>query len=143
MSRPFPLDFEECAMARAGAISDALKNVQGGLSKGGTSYDIPGPGGAAYASYDLYLKKLYETAWVPPQAGRGNEPAVEVEIVIARDGTVLSHRVLKPSGRRELDSSINTVLRRINKVRPLPEGGTDQKRTFRINFNLTETPNVG
>jgi protein TonB len=131
------------AMARAGAISDALKSVQGGLSKGGTSYDIPGPGGAAYASYDLYLKKLYETAWVPPQAGRGNEPAVEVEIVIARDGTVLSHRVVKPSGRRELDSSVNTVLRRVTKARPLPEGSTDAKRTFRINFNLTETPSVG
>jgi TonB family protein len=133
---------KKLAMARAEAISGALKSVHGGLSKGGTSYDIPGPGGAAYASYDLYLKKLYETAWIPPQAGRGNEPAVEVELVIARDGTVLSRRVIKASGRRELDNSVNTVLRRITKARPLPEGSTDAKRTFRINFNLTETPSV-
>ncbi len=134
---------KKLAMARSGAVSDILRNLQGGLSKGGTSFDMPGPGGAAFASYDLYLKKLYEMAWVPPQAGRGNEPAVEVEITISREGKVLGHRILKPSGRRELDNSVNTVLNRIKTVKPLPEGGTDPKRTFRINFNLTETPSVG
>jgi TonB family protein len=133
----------KAALARASAVADAMKHLQGGLSATGTSIDIPGPGGVAYASYGLYLKKLYEGAWIPPMAGRGDEPIVEVEIVIAKDGTVLSSRVIKPSGRRELDNSINNALKRVRKARPLPEGTKDEKRLFKLEFNLTEKLSVG
>ncbi|HTG44297.1 MAG TPA: hypothetical protein VK633_07165, partial [Verrucomicrobiae bacterium] len=58
----------QLAQVRAGALSDALKRVQGGLSSLGGSYEIPGPGGPAYASYYLALRKFYEDAWIPPTA---------------------------------------------------------------------------
>ncbi len=133
------------AQARAGALSDALKHVQGGLSKGGSAVDIPGPGGPAYASYYLALRKFYETAWIPPAAGRGDEPAVEVEVVIGKDGTIISQRIAKKSGRRELDNSVQNALNRVFRAKApkFPEGSTDEKRTFRINFDLTERLNVG
>jgi TonB family protein len=132
------------AAARVSAVADAMKHLEGGLSATGTSIDIPGPGGAAFASYGLYLKKLYETAWIPPTAGRGDEPLVGVEVVIAKDGTILSSRIIKPSGRRELDNSINNALKRVRKARPLPEGTKDEKRLFKIDFNLlTEKLSVG
>lgn len=135
----------QLAQARAGALANAFSNLQGGLSKGGTSYDIPGPGGPAYASYYLALRKFYEMAWIPPNASRGDEPVVEVEVVIARDGTILSQRILKKSGRRELDNSVQTTLNRVYKAKAprFPDGSTDEKRTFRINFNLTDKLNAG
>jgi len=130
---------QQMASARRGAaVTEALSRVKGGLSTVGGTYDIPGPGGAAYASYHLALRKIYEEAWIPPQAARDNEPIVEVEVVIARDGTVLSRRITKKSGRAELDRTVQKTLDRVNKVPPFPSGSTDEKRTFRINFNLTD-----
>jgi TonB family protein len=131
---------KQVADARAGALSDALKRVQSGLSTVGGSYEIPGPGGPAYASYYLALRKFYENAWIPPTVARGDEPVVEVEVVIARDGTILSQRILKISGRRALDASVQSTLDRVMKARApaFPAGSNDQKRTFRINFNLTD-----
>jgi TonB family protein len=133
------------AQARAEAISGALKHVQGGLSSVGTSYEIPGPGGAAYVSYGITLRNFYEKAWIPPVAARGDEPTVEVEVVIAKDGTILSQRIVKKAGRRELDNSVQNTLNRVFKAKApkFPEGSTDEKRTFRINFNLTDKVSVG
>ena len=87
--------------------------------------------------YGLYLKKIYEEAWIPPTAAKDNEPVVEVEIVVAKDGRVLSGQILKRSGNANLDRSVQNTLSCVKKVRPFPEGSTDEKRTFKINFNLT------
>lgn len=133
----------EAARARSGVVSQALARVKGNLSSVGGSYEIPGPGGAAYASYHLALRKIYEDAWIPPGAARSGEPIVEVEVVIARDGTVLSRKILKRSGRSELDRTVQDALNRVKKVPAFPSGSTDEQRTFRINFNLADKPTVG
>jgi TonB family protein len=126
------------AQARAGALNEIMSHLQGGLSKGVGEIGVPGPGGRAYASYGLYLRKIYEEAWVPPTAARGNEPAVGVEIVIRRDGTVLSRRITRKSGRAELDRTVQKALDRVNKVNPLPSESTDEQRKFEFDFNLTD-----
>lgn len=128
----------EAAKARAGALSSAMSRLQGGLSKGVGEIGIPGPGGQAYASYGLVLRKIYENAWIPPNAGRGDEPVVSVEVVIRKDGTVLSRRITKKSGRTELDRTVQRALDRVNKVPAFPSGSTDEQRTFTIDFNLTD-----
>lgn len=133
---------EALLAARQGIINGALKNIQSGVS-GSTAVDVPGPGGRAYAGYGVYLKKVYEEAWIPPAAARDNEPVVEVEVTISRDGTVLARRILKKSGRSALDQSVNETLNRVKKVRAFPEGSTDAQRTFRINFNLSTKLQVG
>lgn len=134
----------EAQMARAGALSSAFERMRGGLSSVG-SHELPGPGGAAYASYELALRKFYEDAWIPPQAGRGDEPVVQVEVVIAKDGSILSQKILKKSGRRTLDESVQQTLNRVGRAKApaFPSGATDEKRSFRINFNLTDKLKFG
>lgn len=137
----------ESAAARekqlARAAGTALSRLQSGLSTGVGEIGVPGPGGPAYMSYNLALRKFYEDAWIPPQVSRDNEPLVEVEVTIARDGTVLNARILKRSGRRELDQSVDRTLKRVKKVPPFPSGSKDEKRTFKINFNLSSKLNLG
>jgi TonB family protein len=131
------------AEARAGALSDAMSRLQGGLSKGIGEIGVPGPGGQAYASYGLILRKYYEKAWIPPTASRGDEPVIHVQVVIRKDGTVLSRRILRKSGRSELDRSVQRALDRVNKVPEFPSGSTDEQRTFDIDFNLTDKIGAG
>lgn len=111
-------------------------------ASGETAVSIPGPGGAAYAPYSAYLKKVYQDAWIPPGNAQGN-PVVKVEIVIARDGRVVSARITRKSGDGALDRSVQTTLDRFRKLRPLPETSSDPKRTFNINFNLASKRNYG
>ena len=122
----------------AKALTESMSRVRGNLSSVGGSYDIPGPGGAAYASYHLAIRKIFEDAWIPPTVSRGNEPKVEVEVVIRRDGTVLEGRILQRSGHSTLDRTVDTTLKRVKKVPPFPAGSTDERRTFRFNFNLID-----
>jgi TonB family protein len=126
----------EALAQRNAAVEQIVRNIQGGVS-GSTSIELPGPGGQAYVGYAIFLKKLYEEAWIPPTAARDNEPIVSVEIVVAKDGRVLSSRILKASGNSNLDRSVESTLKRVKEVHPLPEGSTDEKRTFKLNFNLT------
>lgn len=102
---------------------------------GATAVSVPGAGGASYAPYAAYLKKVYETRWVPPQAASGN-PVVQVEIVVAKNGKVISARITKRSGSAAMDRSIQTVLDQIRQLRPLPASTTDAQRTFNLQFNL-------
>lgn len=124
---------------REAALRGIVGNIASQAGGSGTSISIPGPGGPAYAHYGSYLKKLYETTWVPPQAARDDEPVVQVEVTISREGRVLSGKIIKKSGNVSLDRSVQSTLDRISRVKPLPEGTKDEKRTFRINFNLATT----
>jgi colicin import membrane protein len=126
----------EALAQRKAAVEQIVRNIQSGVS-GSTSVELPGPGGQAYVGYGIYLKKLYEEAWIPPTAARDNEPIVSVEIVVANDGRVLSSRILKGSGNSNLDRSVESALKRVKEVHPFPEGSRDEKRTFKLNFNLT------
>jgi colicin import membrane protein len=127
----------------ASAAGAALANLSKGLSTGVGEIGIPGPGGAAYASYGLALRKIYYDAWIPPAAAGDGEPIVQVEVVIARDGKVLSSRILKRSGKRELDRSVQETLNRVKKVREFPSGSSDEKRTYQIHFDLSNRQSYG
>lgn len=102
---------------------------------GQTAISVPGPGGAAYAPYSAYVKKVYHDAWVPPGKVDG-DPIVRVQIVVARDGRVVSAKITSRSGNAALDRSVQSALDRVRKLRPFPEGATDPERTFNLNFNL-------
>jgi TonB family protein len=123
-------------------LATSMSRLRTGMSSGIGEIDVPGPGGPAYASYNLVLRKFYEDAWRPPQVATDNEPIVEVEVTIARDGRVLAARITKKSGKRELDASVQTTLDRVKKVAPFPSGSKDEKRIFNINFNLSSKLNL-
>ena len=134
--------------ARIAQILDgAKKTVQGTGSRVGISYsDIIGPGGRAQLSYDLAVAKIYESEFKKKSIPtRGNEPAVEVEVTVRRDGTVMGERITRKSGRAQFDRAVQDVLNTVKrrKVIPFPDDFKSDERTIRINFNLEDSPNNG
>ena len=126
---------KQVASARAGALSDVMKRVQGGLSSVGGSYDVPGPGGNSM-SYIFALQKRYRDAWVGATTSGRN--GVQVEIEIAKDGTVVSSRIVKRSGNSDYDRAAQRTIDRVKKVDPLPEGTKEAKRTYRFEITPNE-----
>ena len=63
-------------------------------------------------------------------------PITKATVTIASDGTVLSARILKPSGDASVDRSVQRTLDRVTFIAPFPEGAKDKQRTYTINFNL-------
>ena len=122
-------------------ISDALNRSVANLKdKLSTSMDIdiPGTGGEAYANYAQYIKSLYDKAWVTPDGVSDDSASVRVEVVIAREGRLVSDRISRGSGAPAMDRSVQMALDRVRagSIRRFPEGAKDRERTFLINFNL-------
>ena len=59
----------------------------------------------------------------------------KVSVTIANDGTVISARIITPSGDAGLDASVQRTLERVRFIAPFPEGATEKERTYIINFN--------
>jgi periplasmic protein TonB len=135
--------------ARLAQVLEGVKKTvqQGTGSRVGISYsDIIGPGGRAQMSYDLAVAKIYESEFKKKSiATRGNEPAVEVEVTVRRDGAVMGERITKRSGRAQFDRAVQDVLNTVkrNKVIPFPADFKSDTRTIRINFNLDDSLNNG
>jgi protein TonB len=120
---------------RAQAIRTALKDLKGNLTSA-TVVEAPGSGNAAYANYrDVVGSKYYE-AWTPPDDAANDEAITKVSVTIASDGTVVSARIVTPSGDAGVDNSIQRALDRVTFIAPFPEGATEKERTFIIKFNL-------
>ena len=133
--------------AKLAALEGTKKALQGTGSRVGiNSGDILGPGGPAQMSYDLAIAKIYESEFkkrsIPT---RGNEPPVEVEVTVRRDGTVMGDRITKRSGRNQFDRAVQDVLNTVkkNKVIPFPADFKSETRTIQINFNLDDSLNNG
>ena len=59
----------------------------------------------------------------------------KVSVTIASDGTVISARIVTPSGDADVDASVQRTLERVKFIAPFPEGATEKERTYTINFN--------
>ena len=115
----------------ADSISGAAATVGKNLA-GSAKVEMPGPGGQAYAPYGSYLGAFYKERWRKPSSITARSAYVGVEIDVARDGRVVDMRMEEKSGHRALDESVRDVIQRNKQLRPLPDGTTDAKRTFRI-----------
>lgn len=122
--------------ARADAVRGAASSLGKNLS-GSTSFEMPGPGGAAYAPYGSYLMAFYKLRWKKPTTLNVDHGVVEAEITVQRNGRVSAFRLVTPSGIRALDDSVREVLDRNRDLRPLPEGTTDAERRITIRFDLS------
>jgi colicin import membrane protein len=122
--------------ARADAVRGVASNLGKNLS-GSTSFEMPGPGGAAYAPYGSYLMAFYKLRWKKPTTLNVDHGEVEVEITVQRNGRVSAFKLVKPSGIRALDDSVREVLDRNRDLRPLPDGTTDSERRITIRFDLS------
>jgi TonB family protein len=122
--------------ARADAVRGVASNLGKNLS-GSTSFDMPGPGGAAYAPYGSYLMAFYKLRWKKPTTLNVDHGEVEAEITVQRNGRVSAFKLINPSGIRALDDSVREVLERNRDLRPLPDGTTDTERRITIRFDLS------
>jgi len=63
---------------------------------------------------------------------------VPVEVVIARDGHIVSQRILTRSGNAAMDRSVQRALDKVKAsgLNPFPPGTRDDEKTFNIKFNL-------
>jgi TonB family protein len=121
---------------QARAIRSALRNLKSNLTPG-TVVDMPGnSGGAAYASYRDAIASIYYEAWAPPGAADNEEANTRVSVTIANDGTVITARIVTPSGDAKVDASIQRTLERVTFIAPFPKGAVEKERNYIINFNL-------
>ncbi len=131
---------DAAAKARAWqqAYTSQVQKLGNQLSEGlsnGTSIEIPGPGGAAYANYGLLIEAIYAQAWMPPSELSDETGVVKARVVIRKDGRVSSWKIQSSSKNRALNRSVERALE-INPMPPFPDGAKDSERSFIIDFDL-------
>ena len=122
-------------------LTSKLGNMSSGLKAGfenGTKVDVGGDGAKAYAGYALLVQAAYDSAWQVQPDLAAQEFMVPVEVVIARDGHIVSQRILTRSGNAGMDRSVQRALDKVKATfnRPFPPETKDDEKTFVINFNL-------
>jgi TolA protein len=95
-----------------------------------------GPGGDQYA---LLVRETYDRAWVDPSELADSGAEVEVEVTIARNGEIVSAKVVSRSGIGALDASVQKALDRVKRIpQPMPPSMTERQKTYVISFNLRD-----
>lgn len=121
---------------------DQLARTVGDEMSGETAVKLKGPGGGGvpYANFMQSVKSVYERAWVAPNGVTDSDAVAEAEITIARDGTVLSANLSRPSGNAQVDRSVEAALNRVKFAAPLPDDAPEAQRTVTINFRAKAKP---
>jgi len=129
---------------RREAVDRALRNLRNELSSS-TTVDMPGPGGGGptYANFLQAVKTIYANAWIVPDGVTDDQATTTASVTIARDGTVLNARILRPSGNALADESVEIVLRRVKFAAPLPEDAKENQRTVTIKFSVKARRGLG
>ncbi|HYG24183.1 MAG TPA: TonB family protein [Verrucomicrobiae bacterium] len=118
-------------------LDRAVSGIRGGLS-GSTEIRLKGPGGGGvpYANFYDAVKSVYARAWRVPDDATDDSATAVASIVIAKDGTVISARIVKSSGNTAVDRSVRTTLDNVKFAAPLPATETAPQREVTINFNV-------
>lgn len=128
----------------AQGIASAVSAI-GQSSSRGVAIELKGPGGGGvpYANFFQAVMGAYNRAWHLPDSVTDEGATAEATITIARDGTVISARISKPSGNSGLDRSVRSTLDRVKWAAPLPESEKENQRTVTINFNVGAKRGLG
>jgi protein TonB len=118
-------------------FADAAKSIRAAASS--TTIEMPSLGagsGPAYANYAQAVKSIYERNWYPPDDTSRDDALVKVQVVIAKDGAVVSAKITSRCGDAAIDGTVDATLRRVTSVPPFPAGAKEGTRTYIIGFNL-------
>jgi len=125
---------------RMAEIQNSLAKLAAGVRGSGspnTIVDTEGIGGGeAFASYRDVVFSAYYHAWITPDSASSRLASADAKVTIARDGRIMSAELVRPSGDRALDNSVEEALRRVTQLAPFPASTRDTQRTFVIRFNL-------
>jgi TonB family protein len=127
---------------RTDAIRNAIEDLKNHFTTG-TDVVSPVSGEAVDPGYIAVVKEKYSTAWLPPDDTASDAANTKVSVTIGSDGTVISSRILNPSGDVHVDGSVQRTLDRVIFVAPFPDGAKEKQRTFIINFNLKAKRQLG
>jgi TonB family protein len=100
-------------------------------------------GGPSFANYSELVRAKYTEAFHVPNNANDSGAEIKVSVTIARDGTVLSARIVEPSGNAVLDRAAQAALDLVTFVAPFPDGSTDAQRTFTIYYSLKAKQSLG
>ena len=117
---------------RQAALKQSLNNLDSKLS-GRTSVNVP-QGRYAAANYESLIRRKYVDATIHPGTISG-DPVVKVQLVISRNGSVISARIMGVSGLASWDRAVQKALDRVKRIAPFPAGMSGAKKTFNLNFN--------
>jgi len=146
---------EAQARAEAKALADARRRLArqigevadtiGNELSGGTSVELKGPGGGGvpYANWRAAIKTIFQDAWLLPDGVVNDDAMTIASITIARDGMVMSHRIIRLSGDNVVDRSVQAALDRVPKTPPLPDSATESQRTIEIKFSVKAKRGLG
>ena len=118
----------------ARASRSVLRSLKNNLTPG-TTIDMPGNSSVAYADYGQAVKSVYDQAWTLPANIANDNENIIVNVIIASDGTVISARIITPSGDANVDASVQHTLERVKFIAPFPNGVPEKERSYTINFN--------
>jgi TonB family protein len=134
---------ESSARAEARRLKDiqnTLDELAAGVRGSGspnTIVDVAGIGGGeAFAGYKNAVASYYYRAWITPDNTSSRLPTADAKITIARDGSIILAELVRSSGDKEVDRSVERALREVTQLPPFPASTRDTQRTYIIQFNL-------
>jgi len=89
------------------------------------------------------VKTRYAQAWTVPEAVTDEEATATATVLIARDGTVINHRIIIYSRNSQVDRSVQATLDRVRWAAPLPENAVENQREVTIRFNVKARRSLG
>jgi len=98
------------------------------------------PGNHGYTNCAQAVKALYMQAWVTTNSTTNAEAVAVASIVVAKDGRVVSAKIVKPSGNKPVDESVQQALNRVSFLFPFEPGAKVERRVYTINFDLRAKP---
>jgi TonB family protein len=93
------------------------------------------PDGSGY-SYAEIVKDVYTRAWEPSTNSVMSDIITRVKVTIGKNGEVLSATIIKFSGNKQMDKSVQKMLNSIRFIQPFENDSTNVARTFIVNFDL-------
>jgi colicin import membrane protein len=117
-------------------FASAYKTISKNLSSSDLVMPALGGGssGQVSANYRDIIFSKYYNAWSIPLDVDDHAGAILAKITIARDGSVISAKIIKRSGNSVLDRSVQNALDTVTFIEPFPEGSSDKERTVTIQF---------